>query len=401
MSKIILPLSQIKRQAPEAVLAGLKDENPSASREAGLRLAHEASKFGLDVADYLVLAIDPRLSENKAQFTTPSGAYLNGIEAAMLHLNLPFRNDFENGVTIQAATDTFQTFSGTRLLFPQVVDQMVKWVNRMNTVETTSALVANSRTINGVEMISEVIEDDAEARRTSTISELGRIPVRTIKMSNTSVSIYKHGSGLRTSYEFDRRANIDVLVPFANRVQRELELSKVSAATSILINGDGVNSAAPVVTYSSFGGTAFNGTSDKLDYKPLVKWLKDRAKAGVPVDTVIGDWEMYVEWIFLFTPGVNSMSEAQAMAQQGGPNLAGRLPILNQDVSFALSSAMPANRLMGITKGETLEELVEAGSDVSESERVIKNQSIEYYRTQNSGYKLAWGDTRSILNLAA
>jgi len=395
------PLSEIKRQAPEAVLAGLRDPDFDTSRKAGLRLAQEAAGFGLDMTDYLILSVDPRLSEKNAQFQVANGQFLNGLEASMLHLQLPFRNDFENGVTIQAASDTFQTFAGTRLLFPAVVDSMVKWTNRMNMVESVAALVSSTRTINGAEMISEVIEDDSERRRTSTISELGRIPVRSIKSSNTTVNIYKHGSGIRTSYEFSRRASIDVLIPFANRVQRELEISKVNAATYILINGDGVNGAATVVDYSDFGGTPFDGSGDVLLYKPIVKWLTARAKAGVPVDTVVGNWEMYVEWIFLFTPGVNNRSDAEAIAAQGGPRIVPSLPILNGDVTFALSSAMPGNQLLGMTRGETLEELVEAGSDISESERIIQNQSIEYYRTQNSGFKLAWADTRSILDLEA
>jgi hypothetical protein len=62
---------------------------------------------------------------------------------------------------------------------------------------------------------------------------------------------------------------------------------------------------------------------------------------------------------------------------------------------------MPDNQIMGITKSETLEELIEAGSQISENERSITNQSLTYVRTENTGYKLIYGDTREIIDLTA
>jgi hypothetical protein len=56
---------------------------------------------------------------------------------------------------------------------------------------------------------------------------------------------------------------------------------------------------------------------------------------------------------------------------------------------------------MGLSRGDTLEELVEAGSNIDESERAIQNQSITYVKSENAGYKLAFGDTRSIYNYGA
>lgn len=388
------PLTELlaTRDAPEKVLAGLLSKDHGVSLNTGLKLAKDAQSYGLTIGDYLTLAIDPSRSETPARY-----AGLNGLEAAFVHLNLPFRNDFEAGVVLEAASDTFQIYEGARVLFPAVVDAMLQWQTRMNTFETTEPLVATSRTVNGIEVVTTVVNpDDKEDRRTSTIAEMANIPVRTVTTTEKNVKFYKHGSGIRTSYEFSRRARLDMLTPFANRVVRELELSKVAAATSVLINGDGVNPAAPVVPISTKGGTA-----NKLEYKPLIKWLSDSAKAGTPIDVVVGNWAMYIEWLYLFMPGVQGISEAQAIAAAGGPKITPSLPILNMNVGFALSSGVPDGKLLGFTKGETLEELIEAGSDIQESETAIKNQTMTMFRTQNSGYKLAWGDTRSILNVGA
>lgn len=392
-------LALIKRQAPEVVLADLRSDNTGTSKEAGLKLIDRAKDTGLCLQDYLKYAIDPSLSASAPKF-----AGLNGFEAALLELNLPFRNDYEQGVLLQAASDSFQKYPGTRAMFPEVIDTMLRWKNRQDQIETVGPLLAQSRTINGTELISTWVNDDSKDRGTETIAEFGRIPVRTITTSQTSVGIFKHGSGIRTSYEFERRASLDILTPYAARVARELEISKVKAATAILVTGDGVNAAAPVVAFSSFGGVAVNGTTSVLStqYKAFAKWLVTMAKAGTPVDTVVGNLDIYLELLFMFTPTLNgSRSLMEGIAAQGGPAVNLSIPLLQGNVNFALSSTMAANKILGFSKGETLEELVEAGSTIAENSRSVTNQSITYVRSENTGYKLAYGDTRSILDLAA
>lgn len=390
-------LTEVKRGSAEVILAGLTSANRAESTQAGLTLVNEAKKYHLGLRQYLELAIQPGASEHQ-RFEG-----LTGYEAALLHLNLPFKNDFDQGVLLQAASDSFQTFPGTRAMFPEVIDSMLRWKNRQDQIESVDKMVSQSRTITGTELISTTVDDDSKDRDTSSIAEFGRIPVRTIRMSQSSVGIFKHGSGIRTSYEFERRASLDVLTPYAVRVARELEISKVKAATSVLINGDGVNAAAPVVLLSSFGGVAVNGSTSVLStqYKALAKWLVAMAKAGTPIDTLVGNIDIYLELLFMFTPTLaGQRSQIEAIASQGGPGVNLNLPILGGNADFVLSSSMPDNKILGYSKGDTIEELVENGSTISENERSIQNQSVVYTRSENTGYKLNFSDTRSILNLA-
>lgn len=393
-------LTEIVRQSPEVALAGLANDNQSQSLEAAGKLVAQAGDFGLSLKDYLTIAINPSLSETPARFSNGDGL-LNGFEAALLELNLPFRDNFADGVLLQAASDSFQKYPGTRALFPEVVDQMLKWKNRQDQIESVEPMVAQSRTINGSEMISTAVEDDSKDRGTYSIAEFGNIPVRTIRTSQQSVGIFKHGSGIRTSYEFNRRVSLDTLTPYAARVERELQISKVGAATSILVNGDGVNGAAPVVAFTTFGGVVIGTTPLEQQYKAFAKWLVTQAKNGTPIDTVVGNLDIYLSLLFMFTPTVGNTSVAEAISAKGGPAINVSIPLLNNAVKFVLSSSAPANKIIGYSRGDTLEELVESGSSISENERSIKNQSVIYVRTENTGYKLVYGDTRSILNLAA
>lgn len=386
----IQPLQDIK-----ALALALKDENTGA--EAGLRLAKEADKFGLGTKDYLLLA--------GAQQSDRTNDGLNVYEKLLVELNLPVRNDFSRGVYLQAASDTFATYAGTRAMFPEVINDVVTWANRQDQIEKVAPLIANSRTINGVELLSTVVDDDSADRGTYMIAEGANIPVRTIKTSESKVKIYKHGYGIRSTYEFNRRASIDLLIPYANRIARDLELSKVKVATSILVSGDGAYGAAPVVTQSSFNGVAgVTATNGKLSWQNILAWLVSRAQLGVPVDTVVMNWDAYIQWLLMFgTQGANAgLTQAEAL-QKAGVSAAQNPALINLAIGITpvLSSTCPANRLIGYSRGDTLEELIEAGSNIQETERAIRNQTVTVVKTENTGYRLVWGDTRSVFNFGA
>lgn len=388
-------LSSIQKNAKpaEVLLKDLRSANLSESINAGQSLLRASALSGLTIPDYLRLAVKTSEGEFK-------GSGLDGYEATLAHLNLPFQNDFSKGVLLQAASDTFATYPGTRMMFPAVMDEILRFSVRQNSIENPSQIVSGSRTIAGSEQISVVMDDDTAATQTALVSEGGKIPISEVRSSEQTVRMFKHGGGYRFTYEFGRRASLDILTPFAARTARRLELSKMKAAIDMLINGDGVtgHGAAPVVRQQAdFGGT---GTT-LLEYKPLLKWIVSRAKANAPIDIVIGNYEMYVEWLLLFTPNVNNRADAEAIAAAGGPTLRAQVPGLLNPIDFVVATAVPDNKLIGITKAETLQELIEANSQIQETERAITTQQITVVKTENAGYKLVFGDTRSIYNRAA
>lgn len=383
------------RVAPEALLASLRVESNTASKENGLQLIAEARSYGLDLKGFLQLKVDARKSAEVSRY-----AGLDGYEATLAALDLPIKNDLGNGVVLQAAAETFQTFPGTRALFPQVIDDVVRWAYRQDQFEQIAPILANTRTVNGIELLSTVVNDsEVTDQIAAEIAEGSRIPVKSIRTSEHSVKFYKHGLGYRTTYEFQRRVALDILTPYAQRALRELDRSKLKRAVGLLVNGDTVYSAAGVVTQSSFNAKAdANSTNNKLSYQHVLAWLVSRAQAGTPVDTVVGNWDSYFQWMKLFTVPTSGFGPTGAeLAAKGGFQL-NSSPLLSGAVTFAVSSDAPANNLIGFSKGDTLEELVEAGSLIDESERSVSNQTITYYKTENSGFRLVFGDTRSIFN---
>ena len=404
---MILKTTDIKKQAPSALLAGLRDESPHNSKESATKLIAQCKNYGLNLKDYLRLAVDPKLEASedaRRPFITADSKFLNGYEATLAYLNLPVRDDYEAGVTLQAAADTFDSYPGTRIMFPAVIDEMVNWRYHQTTYESTDGMVSQKRTIAGAEMISMFVEDSSTDYSTlvRAVGEGGRIPIHAIKTSEQLVRFYKFGMGYKTTYEFQRRASLDILTPFAIRTQREIEKSKVAQLTKVLINGDNVAyGPAPVYAQSSYNGSVgVNATPGTLSTKHFAAWLMQMAENGTPIDVVAGNWGMYLQWVLNFyMPQSNyTVSEAERLASVGVNVNVNK--ILDFNVAFKLSTTMPANQLIGYTLGETIEELIEAGSDISQSEMSIQTQEVTFVRTENSGYKLTFGDTRSIFDIS-
>ena len=391
MPRNILELKK-NAQTLEKVLGPLLSNVPAESKAHAEVLLTEAKSYDLNMADYLRFKID--LSDEKGKEYAQGG--LDGFEAALGFLNLPLKDDYAKKITLAATNDVFQTYPGTRILFPQVVDQVLRFSTRQDQIENVASLVGNSRTINGLELIYMVASSDEEAEGTFAIAEGSEIPVRKITASEHAVKMYKHGSGYEVTYEFDRRASIDIILPYVARINRRKEISKVATATNIMINGDGAHGAAPVVYQEDFTPKGQTATANVLHYGSLLAWIVNRASKGVAIDTVVGNYNAYLQWLMLFTPTVVGNNNPDAMAASGaGPTMA-KLPGLFVPINFAISSSMEDYKLIGFTKNETLEELVEAGSQISESERAVTSQKVTYVSSEVTGYRLVFGDTRSV-----
>ena len=385
------------RKPAEVLLKDLKNENMTASLSGGQMLIQGAKGAGLALPDYLRLAVDTTKGDMKE-----SG--LDGYEASLAYLGLPIKDDFQHGVLLQAAAESFQTYPGTRALFPQVIDDIVTWKYRQDQIESIDPIIGQSRTINGVEMLTTVVDDKAgDYQVVGVIAEGANIPTRSIRTSEKSVKIYKLGGGFEFTYEFERRASLDLVTPFAMRNKRETAIAQVALATATLLNGDGVAAAAPIRTATQIAATMPappTVVAGRLNWEIFVAWLIERAKAGVAVDTVVGGYDLYLEWIRMFaTPTANAGISQGAILANAGVQTTVASPSLNLNVTFALSSTMPTGKLIGFIKSETIDELVENGSDVEESIRSIENQRVKFVRTTNRGYKLNFADTRSVLHL--
>lgn len=395
---MLKPRTDIKRRAPEELLA-LKDKSTTASGEAGKNLINEARDFGLSLSDFLDIAIDPSLSDKPEKYSDKDGL-VSGWRAAKIALDLPVRDDPKSAKFLELAADTFATFPGARALFPYVVDEVIQWKYKQVNFERIEDIVAQSRTIPGVELLTTIVDDkQSDYQATAPVAEGSRVRIKNLKATEKSVQFWKHGFGYEMTYEFQRRVRLDMIAPYAARSLKEVEMSKVGVATSTLINGDGVSGAAGELNQSSFNtavGTA--STNGTLSWLHLLHWLVERAKSGYPVDTLVGNWNAYMQILRMFAvPSTDKVRTDVEMLSSAGFTMGG-IPLVGGSLRFALSTTMPANKLLGLSKAEAIEELKEAGSLLDESERSIVNQTVRYVHTENTGYRIIFPDARAVLN---
>lgn len=384
----------VKKIKLEEVVKGLTSDLPSDSIRAGEQLSNEAKAENMALDVYLNYAIDK--SEGEAAELATHG--LSGYEMVNLKLGLPLKNDARNQISLASASETFATKPGSRILFPYTVDNVLRWTERMDNMERVEDLITSSRTISGNELIRVVAEDSSDDRKTFKVAEGARIPVRKVKLGEKAVQIFKHGSGLEFTYEFQRRASLDIITPFAARVERDLQLSKVAAATSILINGDGVNAGATALSQATLDPSATDG---KISYDGVLAACALAAKAHAPIDTIAGDIDAYVQLVKMFgTPAASSAFAADQMAEKGGPQFLMMRNIF-APIRFVLDSSVPAGKLLMFNRADSLEEIVEAGSRIQEEERAIREQIITYTKTENTGYGLVYADARYVYTYKA
>lgn len=384
-------ITDIKKRKLSEICNPLLSENDTEALNSAERLVKEANSYGLPLDQFCDLAVDLSDGEEKAMYDNGKG--LSGFEQVMLKMNLPMRNNFKDQVTLAQASDTFATKPGSRIMFPYAIDNVLRWNNNLDQMEKVSDIVSSSRTVNGQELIRIVAEDDENARKSFRIGEGAAVPVRKVRYSSRAVTFYKHGSGIEYTYEFERRAALDIITPFAARVQRDLEISKMRSATEIMINGDGVNAAAKELDQATLDAGATNG---KVSYDGLLAALAQAIKAYHPIDTIAGNIDAYLQLAKLFgTAAVSSAYAVDQQAAKGGPQFMALRNIFSP-VQFVLDSAVPDGKLLMFNRPDTLEELVEANSRVAEEDRNVRSQTVSYYRTENTGYSLIYPDCRYV-----
>ena len=377
-----------ERMSPADFAAKLASGDTRESVDAAIALSSDSNELGVSIELLLHQFIEPT-------------AELNAVESVFAELNIPLSPSGEEGAMMLAATsDSFTTNLGLKVLLPILIDNIIRAAQNTVPFENVEDLLASTRNVTGAQLLTDILYDKntADSYGTFRIAEGGRIPVRTLKTSQGAVQFYKHGSGIEISYEVTRRMSPDVLVPFANRIAFERGQSEMLAAIEILINGDGIKPAAPVETLATFDGVTTGKLRDRAE--GFMKWLMAASKAGRPIDTIVVNYDSLFELSFMF-PVQNTANVPAVGVGNVGQQAVGMTVSFAKGLSLNLkvvvSAGIGANQILGFRKGETLERLIETGSAVQETETSVRNQMLTYVNTINSGFNIAYGESRRVL----
>lgn len=271
-----------------------------------------------------------------------------------------------------------------------------RWDEMMAPAIPLTELVAVTTPITGGEYRSLEVVWDAEEARAARVAEGTDIPLATIRTSPAINDVHKYGRGVQITYEAARRLRLDRLAWYFQMFAIQAEMDKVVAGLDVMINGDGnAGTAAEVIALTTLDPDATPGTLT------LKAWLAFKMEFVSP----------YMLTHALMRPDVALnlalLNTGSANLPLSGVNLGGLGTMLMPINTFAdgtrygWTADAPADVIVGYDGRMALERAVETGSQITESERFIRNQTEVVVMSEVEGFGVLDASAVKILDLSA
>lgn len=397
-------------QTVEEIQARLK------SPEKAIELHREAAQEGMPLGVYLE-TIDP----------SPENSRIDAFGRQLRAAGIVTRSNPQAGYWASEASAFFDTPQG-RALYPEFfarewrsvayantqqraillssdaivggwerpyVDAGPFWNNQFQPAIPLAELVATTTPIRGEDYRSLFMTYDAEQLRLFRVGESAEIPMATLTTSDRAIRLRKYGRGLRATYEQMRRMTVDKLAWWIRWQALQNEVDKVSAALTVIVSGDGnANTAATEYNLLTLDTTA---VANELS---LAGWLNFRMQFTPPytMTTALMRVEEALQLILLNTGSANVPLAGFNAAGIGF----GLTPINStaDGIRYGWTSEAPDGKIVGFDRRFALEHITEIGSEISETERFITNQTQVVVMTENSAFAVLDPAASKILDLA-
>lgn len=277
---------------------------------------------------------------------------------------------------------------------PYADAMMVRPSQRVEAAIPLSEVVAMTTPIDGDAYRSYYLTYNAEQLRKFRVGESAEIPIADISGSENTIRLKKYGRGMRASYETLRRMRVDKLAYYIQWMAVQSEIDKVAAALTTIINGDGNSSTAATsydLTTIDSGATA--GTLS------IKGWLGFKMKFAQPY---VMTTALMQEAVALQVALLNTGSANVPLVSANLGNLGTGVTPINQfadSVRYGWTSEAPALKIVAIDRRFALERVTEIGSEISEMERYVTNQTQILVMSEVEGYAVLDANAAKILDV--
>ena len=354
-------------------------EVPLDTKEQGLNLYKASIDAGMTFWQYLEMIQPSKPGENLSAFERQ--LQLNGIIV---------KSSPELGLYSSSGEYFFQSDRpGSAILFPVLLQKTALWT-KLKAFVDINRIVATTRTIAGTSAYSALSIDDSNITgagnatahgRRFRVDQRGNFPAVNIGWSEKTNAVTKHGVQLNWTYEFVRRASVELMQTVVARIMLQDQLELFNEAVSIIINGDGV--ANPPCTVKTFKLTAAGATDNqivdagaaagKLTYEGWLKFIG--GTRPYTFDAVFGNLNTLVKFVTMSRPTMDPAEIITNLLEAKNQGTAKLDTPLFPNVVLFLADGMPDDKLLGVDTSFALERVIELGSDLKEVERVIQNQT--------------------------
>lgn len=358
-------------------------------------LYRKAAGYGLTLHQYLEV-VQPSKEDDK----------LTAFERQLRRFGIVTKSDPARGIWSSPGGYFFQDNQpASAVLFPAFLQQQIVWDKVL--FNDVQELIATTRQITGTTYQGVTAETSALATnkgKAFRVSERGRFPEVGIGWGEFAHRTDKHGVALNFSYEFLRRAPLELITTTVARILAFDKDGLYNDAVSLLINGDSDgNSACPASTVPGLGGAG--GT---LDYASWLKWLALFRPFKPTV--VVGRLSTILKVITMTLPGGGNIGTfwninplLAGSAGQGtatiAPSPGGEL-FPQVKLRIVEDSVIGDDILLGIDTNMALEYVVEVGSDIQETERFITNQTQTMVMSVQDSFSKIWTNAARTLDIS-
>ncbi|HHU23031.1 MAG TPA: phage major capsid protein [Clostridiales bacterium] len=307
------------------------------------------------------------------------GTPLEGLDAFQRQLK---RFDIKVRGTGSDVVEKFFRTSESAVLFPEYVARSVR--QGMEEGNILPSITASVTKINGMDyrsIYSVPSEDDKSLRR---VEEGAAIPQTEIKTQENLVKLHKRGRMLVASYEAIRFQRLDLFSVMLRQIGKQIMRMHLDDAINVLINGDGNNNAAEILTV---GAQPIGGTAGKLTYSELLNF-----------------WNLFDPYnMNTLLVGSSAMLQILGCEEFKNPltglNFQGTGELTNPlGAKLIKTTAVEPDTIIGLDRNYALE-MIQASNVCVEYDRLIDRQLERAAITSISGFAKLYADAAKVLKI--
>jgi hypothetical protein len=281
--------------------------------------------------------------------------------------------------SVDLATGFFSN-STNRTLFPEFVNRniLAGRLQAKNRV-TLSDLIAESIQIDAVTYPNLTADWADQDVSQATIGEGARFPAIVLTLGEREIQLQKFGGKIKGTYEYFRRVRANQFAVTLRFIGEKWEKDKADGAVDVILNGNTGNSNAAINT-----DTAVTGT---VTFEDMVRWIlagefsKDLL---IVSETRAGDIILMDEFI---DPNVGF--NFQATGSMISP--------FNR--TMRISDTISDDLIAAIDPEAALIEVVERGSSITETQKIMDGQFEELLFSQYIGYSKLFEEASQTLTI--
>jgi hypothetical protein len=293
-----------------------------------------------------------------------------------------------------------QRDSASKILFPEYISKVARAGLLKDTDYDMNNLIGSTRIIQGTTFKDFWIDQtpgvqggiDTAKYAMGRTTEFGTFPRVKVGWAETAKSLYKRGVQIDMSYEFQREASMDILNLVIDRIMMSQRIDLFKKAMSIAYNG------TSAVESSTLDALATGGV---LTYEAWLKWTASFAPYSP--DTYYMHINTAIKVIMMDKPNIDPVAIMASLEQ--GP--------ITQNIQVArgvwknvtiwpfTDTTLPEGYILTLDKRFALERIVQAGTDLQETEKIITQQFDSVVISISDEISKVFTDSIFILHITA